>query len=227
MADIVSSVLTRLEKKFPDGPLDDAGVRAQTFRFLPGSWRNRWPESLELPKTLRTEERHVNVSRQDVFDRARSVQTEGDAIDLYVLMGAWGTGTKARPLARVAKPLEETDVGARLLRSYAFVREGNPGDAYRRLQPRGEDYIKNFGPSFFTKWLYFSAHDVWSSERGPEPLILDGRVASVLGWKSSGWSAGQYLEYLKIVERIRRKWARDSALHCIEHALFTLGGDST
>jgi len=226
MAHKVSTIVKRLEKKLPEGPRDDLGVRSQVFKFSPKAWRDRWPETLDLPKTLRTEERHVEVSRQDVFDRARTVQTEGDAIDTYVLMAAWGTGVKARPVARAATPLAQPNAGQALLRYYLRVREGTAADAYRQLKRPGEDYVRGLGPSFFTKWLYFSAYDRWTQGQGLPPLILDTRVAAALGWEGSSWSASQYQEYLDTAEEIRGRWAPDATLHCIEHALFTLAGDN-
>lgn len=217
-------VLRKLEAAFPNGPLTDEQVRGQAFRFFPAHWRDRWPPTLRMPARLRTEERSVLVSRQDVFTRARSVETEDDAVDMYVLMCSWGAGNKAQRVARCAKPLSQPDPGASLLRTYDFVRENDAADAYLRMARGGEFWLKGFGPSFFTKWLYFSAYETRDASRGSAPLILDERVARGLGWsRLAGWSPAEYQVYLHAAQAIRDGWAPGTDLHCIEHALFSIG----
>lgn len=225
MVHSLDDVVARLDERFLDGHLGDGAVRRQSFQFLPAAWNKRWPEDLPKPAILASGNSRVWVSRQDVFERARSIETPKDAVDLYLLMCAWGTGTKARAVARSARPLWQPALGDSLLRTHALARSGRAVDAYRQLAPGGAHRIKYFGPSFFTKWLYFSAYESWESDRSPAPLILDRRVALALGWRRlSGWSAGQYVDYLETAEAIRDRWAPNAALHSIEHALFTVGG---
>jgi hypothetical protein len=75
----------------------------------------------------------------------------------------------------------------------------HPVAAYERLAPGRKTVIKQFGPAFFTKYLYFAGH----GNPGHPCLILDARVAQRLidiGWASmhadGGWPSGTYGRYL-------------------------------
>lgn len=221
-----ADVVELLGRKFPDGAPTDEAVRAQGFNWSVAQWRKRWPAVLTLPAQLdESAPRHPLVTRQDVFDRASDVTTESDAVELFLLMAAWGTGTQARPISRVAKVLQQDQAAPRLLSSYRASRGGDPVEAYRRLYSWSGDRIKYFGPSFFTKWLYFSAFDTWSAS-GPAPLILDMRVANSLGWRTHGWSASKYGDYLTLAAAVRDAWAPGRPTHVVEYALFQANGSS-
>lgn len=218
----VDEVIAALDHYYPSGPPNDQTVRGQQTYYLPKLWKDRWPTHLELPTVLRSDERAL-VTRDDLFRRARSITSADDAVDLYVRVCAWGTGTKARPVARCVKPLSQPAASNALLRSHRSVIGGDAESAYRRLHTWGEDRIKYFGPAFFTKWLYFSAYDSWQQEQGPPPLILDARVAKTLGWASTGWPASAYTQYLGIAKRIQQVWCPQRPLHVVEYALFKAG----
>lgn len=214
-----------LQLAFPDGAATGDVVRQQGFHWSVEQWRKRWPSG--LTQSIQLDESAPGrpfVTRQDVLDRARDVTSETDAIELFLLMAAWGTGTQARPISRVAKVLHQDQVAARLLSSYRAVRDGEPAEAYRRLRFWSEDRIKYFGPAFFTKWLYFSAFEAWDASRGPAPLILDARVAASLAWPSSSWSSARYGDYLELATLIRDRWAPGEELHVVEYALFKMAG---
>ena len=221
----VEDVVGFLRLRFPEGAPADDVVRQQGFNWSVDQWRKRWPSELALPAQLEdSAPRRPFVTRQDVFNRAREVTTQSDAVELFLLMAAWGTGTQARPISRVAKVLHQDQAAARLLSSYRAVRDGEPVEAYRRLRSWSDGRIKYFGPAFFTKWLYFSAYDAWDVAFGPAPLILDARVAASLAWPSSSWSSARYGNYLELATLIRDRWAPGEQLHVVEYALFQMAG---
>lgn len=207
-----------LDDAFPDQRPSDAEVRRQTVVFHADHWIRRWPTTLATPSLLVAGER-ISLSRQDIFDKARDVASVDDAVELYVMVAGWGSGTKARSAARCVKPLHASGASNSLLRSFSSIRGVGATEAYRRLYTWEEDRIKFFGPAFFTKWLYFSGYDSWSSP-GPAPLILDARVAMSLSWRTTGWSASAYQRYLHLAEEVRLLWAPDQTSHVIEYALF-------
>lgn len=219
-----AEVVELLGRAFPDGAPTDEAVRAQGFNWSVAQWRKRWPSGVALPEQLEdAAPSRPFVTRQDVFDRAQAVTTETDAVELFLLMAAWGTGTKARSIARVAPVLHQEHAPTRLLSSYRASREGDPVEAYRRLYSWSGDRIKFFGPSFFTKWLYFSAFDTWGTS-SPAPLILDMRVANSLHWRTHGWPAGKYGDYLSLATTVRDEWAPGQPTHVVEYALFQANG---
>ncbi|MFC7401944.1 hypothetical protein [Citricoccus sp. GCM10030269] len=217
----VTEVVDLLQRKFPGGPPTDEDVRQQGFHWSTAQWRKRWPSELTLPEQLHEEApTRPYITRQDVFERAKRVETPSDAVELFLLMAAWGTGTKARSIARVVPVLHQDGAPERLLSSTRAAQEGDPVEAYRRLYSYKHDRIKHLGPAFFTKWLYFSAHDLSESDSSPAPLILDKRVAESLGWPPHGWSATKYGEYLNLSTAVRDAWAPNEPTHVIEYALF-------
>lgn len=215
-------VCKHLKMVFPDGLPTDAQVRAQEVEFLADHWLKRWPEGLEIPDFLEPGTR-LKVSRQQLFDRAANVNSPAEALDLYVWIAGWGTGTGARAVGRSAQVLKSPEVSELLWRSFSNVHERGAIEAYRRLYTWGEDRIKYFGPAFFTKWLYFAAYDSWSGT-SPAPLILDSVVAAALDCGSTGWSSTEYGQYLDTVEQIRQACAPDETSHVIEYALFRARG---
>lgn len=215
----LSTLVTRLDQTYPDGPPSEATVLGQGFDYLANHWLKRWPD--DKPPSFLTPGARLHVDRADVFQRAHSVTTEQDVLELYVLMRSWGAGTKAQRIARCARVLHEPAAPALLLESLHDARDRGPHEAYRRLNTWGETRIKFFGPSFFTKWLYFTAYEPGAD--GPQPLILDALVATSLGWRSTGWKSTDYREYLQTAEKIRDAWAPQSRLDAIEYALFQTG----
>lgn len=223
-----AEVVELLGRKFPDGAPTDEAVRAQGFNWSVAQWRKRWPSRMALPAQLDdAAPSRPYVTRQDVFDRARAVTTETDAVELFLLMAAWGTGTQALPIARVAPVLQEEGAPKRLLSANREIRDGDPVEAYRTLYSRsGRHRMAGFGPSFFTKWLYFSAYESWGESSGPAPLILDARVAASLGWARPTWSATRYGDYLTLATAVRDEWAPGQPTHVVEYALFQANGSS-
>lgn len=218
-------VTNRLNAHFGEETPDDIEVRAQPATFLRAHWLNQWSGiPVERPEVLGGSEARIRVTRQDLFDAARGVETERDAVDLFVRVAGWGSGTSARAIARTAKVLREHGAARVLLESAKAAGEQDPVDVYRMLSHRGDFKMKGFGPAFFTKWMYFNGYEQ-SASRDVRPLILDKRVATSLGWKKkTGWRPSEYREYLEDVEEIRRSWAPGAEPHVIEYALFKAGG---
>jgi hypothetical protein len=225
MGKSIREIVDALEEKFPEGAPTDGLVRDQGFDYLPQHWTSRWPDTLPVPNVLLDGERkHIN--REGIFAISSApVSSDEDVLNLYVAMGAWGTGTKAQRVVRAVKPLHEQGAVAALARSLDAARSGQPVEAYRRLKITGEDRIKHLGPAFFTKWLYFSAYDSTGPRNGPAPLILDARVANALGWKRQGWTSSDYGRYLDMATEIQDTWCPEKPTHVIEYALFKLGGN--
>ncbi|OYO21613.1 hypothetical protein CGZ93_09920 [Enemella dayhoffiae] len=207
-------------------PARDETVRTQQEYFYPSTWRAHWPQCLPVPPTLADVQpgthKKRTVTREDIFTRANSVETELDALDLYVLMCGWGAGWQGLTGWRSRRPLAMPGVASALLRSHSEIRNGaDPVKAYQRLL-NGENRIKYFGPAFFTKWLYFSGYES-APASGLRPLILDSRVAATLGWPSYGWASEQYGQYLRLAHEAAVRL--DSTPHAVEHALYILRGN--
>jgi hypothetical protein len=193
--------------------------------FYPGHWlsKGRWPDHLNRPSVL-DERGAVSVSRQDLFDMAQSVADQDAAVSLYVHVAGWGVGTRARGAARVARPLQDGAVGAKLLGAHGLARAGDPVQAYAAMNHGGASKLRHLGPAFFTKWLYFSGYEMTVPGGHTAPLILDARVGRALGWKATGWTANHYQRYLELAEQIRVAWCPSASLHVVEFALFKVGG---
>lgn len=219
-----SQIVEELERNYPQGPPTDSAVRSQAFEYLPRHWTDRWPRGLPVPESLQTAERK-RVRRSDLFIQAQHASSDEAILNFYVAMCGWGTGTKAQRVARCLRPLHEQGAVAALRRAYDAAQSQSPVEAYRRLNTLGEDRIKYFGPAFFTKWLYFSAYDAEATRQRHLPLILDARVASALGCKTSGWRSRDYGRYLDIVAQLSEAWRGPTEPLVIEYALFQL--DST
>lgn len=177
------------------------------------------PQDLPLPEVLRRGDRK-RLDRHDVFSLSSAASSPEDVVNLYVAVCAWGTGTKAQRVARCVRPLHQKGAVAALTRSFECARSCTAIEAYRRLNTWGEDRIKYFGASFFTKWLYFSAYDLRKAAQGTAPLILDARVAGALGWSTQGWSSSSYGRYLDLAAEVRAAWCPAEPSHVVEYALF-------
>jgi hypothetical protein len=155
----------------------------------------------------------VTIRRRDLFALAEPV-AEGRATDEDVLrllwhVLAWGSGSARRQnAARMASFVDQSAV--ELLRK-AGEAAGDPATAYRMLIRVGGGVIPRFGPSFFTKYLYFAG-----AGRPDHPcVILDARVAASLhryGWTTlpprwRNWYTDTYASYCDLLGR----WADEAS----------------
>jgi hypothetical protein len=151
------------------------------------------------------------------------------ADDVFTLLWrtlAWGSGSQLRNNAsRLDGIAAEVSAAETVLTEAAEASRVDPARAFALLRPGRENRFPAFGPSFFTKFLYFAG--------GGAPhhpcLILDRVVATALrdhcGWASldrtGPWPAVTYARYCALLAR----WAK--AGHCapdeLERTLF--GGD--
>jgi len=217
----VAEVVDRLSAFFPDtGRPTGQEVRKQGFDYFPRHWLKSWPD-LAKPELL-TYDGRASLTRADVFTRAATVQTAGDALSLYVAICSWGSGIYAQSITRRARVLGNPAAPMLLMRSLTRVRAEGAVAAYAALEWGGEDHLKYFGPAFWTKWLYFGGFEA-RDRPGPAPLILDSLVATALGWRIGGWAAADYERYLALASEIGAAWRPSSPLDVVEYSLFQMG----
>ncbi|MEU7380224.1 MULTISPECIES: hypothetical protein [unclassified Streptomyces] len=173
--------------------------RARWVPLLPDpTW---WPAELDNCPTVAGRPR---VDRSTVFGIARRSDTAEGRRHLLTAALVWGTGTRARSVARHARVFGESsaeDIDGRLKTALATLREQGAVAAYFAFN--NGQRIKYLGPAFFTKVLYFAGHE---RPVGPwRPLILDSVVARALRsadadvkWPGGGWTAPRYERYLSL-----------------------------
>jgi hypothetical protein len=146
---------------------------------------------------------------------ARGGASQNEVLTLLVHVLVWGSGTSRR---QNTKRLEAfADVAHREKRvallhaaTQAAV-DGDASAAYRLLIRRGGGVIPSFGPSYFTKLLYFAGAGALEHPCA----ILDARVARSLraaGWRDlpDGW-ANWYTETYASYCHLLRRWADAAA----------------
>lgn len=147
--------------------------------------------------------------------------------DVFTLLWrtlAWGSGSHLRQNSRRLDSIKaDVPRAAELLNQAAVESRRDPARAYAELRHGRHNQISGFGPSFFTKFLYFAGGGA------PEHpcLILDRVVATALrdhcGWTSlhrtGPWPPETYERYCHLLAR----WAKEH--HCapdeLELTLFT------
>ncbi|MGV9871513.1 8-oxoguanine DNA glycosylase OGG fold protein [Streptomyces cellulosae] len=185
---------------------------------------NWWPPELDECPTAAGRRR---VDRSVVFgiaDRSDSVEGRRHLLTAALV---WGTGTKARSVARRSRVFSDSshrDIDARLEAALGILRQEGAVAAYYAFN--NEHRISFLGPAFFTKVLYFAGSEKRTGAL--QPLILDRFVALALRasgtdgkWHTSGWRTPCYERYLSLVhEHARREGVLPDQ---IEAALFTHG----
>jgi hypothetical protein len=171
------------------------------------------------------------LERQPSRSVAERVADPMGAAQALVASAVWGTGNAGRGRARRLRIFEGgwTTVGEKLAEVTAVLRERGPDAAYGRLHGQ-VNAVKNLGPSFGTKFLYFAGYD--HAPGGRRPLILDQYVAKALnrlcGWDwpttQGGWKPAQYTLYLDTAHQWANEWATDPDV--IERVLFDIGKSS-
>lgn len=146
------------------------------------------------------------ICRGDIFGLAEKAAAAPDAtLTLLWNALAWGSGTKPRNnKKRIASVADNPAHACELLMEAAALSRASPAKAYELLYPHHRGAIRQLGPAFFTKYLYFAG--------GGEPehpcAILDGNVARALhdtcGWaslpvKRGGWRPSAYDRYCALL----------------------------
>nr|WP_282703855.1 hypothetical protein [Streptomyces sp. CC219B] len=93
-----------------------------------------------------------------------SIVSQADTVEgrrhLLVAALVWGTGTKAQSVNRRARVFEHSspaDIDARLSEALDVLRARGAAEAYWAFN--NDQRVPYLGPAFFTKVLYFAAHD--------------------------------------------------------------------
>lgn len=204
--------------------LGAGGVRGHRIEF-----GGNWGEA--VPSALRSS---AGVSRGDVFDLAAT----GDWMSVFAASFIWGTGRigygphRYREIVRGASGRLDDMLTAAVHAAREDVIEGY-AQFYGGFDPKvraaanseGWSRIDNFGPAFFTKFLYFTT---------PGALILDNVLARrvydlaqiphfVAGKnRSVQWSPYRYAVYLKWMQQTATQIEAEPEE--LELTLFTLSG---
>lgn len=206
-------------------------IEDEKFRDLPITsiarhWHSRWPQGLTKPALLAHSEEvadaTMHFTRNELFDLGQNLKTDADVLNFYVAVCSWGSGNKARSIARVVKPLHQPEAVSRIRSALeTTIREGAV-EGYSAFNNTNKSRVKHLGPAFFTKLMYFSqGAPVGDSDHA---LILDKRVAQALGMdKTAGWSTATYEQFLKQARELRAEWMPNSPLDAVEYQLFTNG----
>ncbi|MBF9072510.1 8-oxoguanine DNA glycosylase OGG fold protein [Streptacidiphilus fuscans] len=160
---------------------DGNSVAGHTNIYRPDRWVGvaPWPASL----ADRGSPGEASVTREQVVESARTAAGSGRWQELVVACYVWGWGKRGTRAGSGPTLLREHVLpsAARLDKALAdavrALRESRPEQAYQVLD---QARITQFGPSFFTKFLYF-ADCALPGTPGPDALILDTTLARTLG----------------------------------------------
>jgi hypothetical protein len=228
--------------------LADGTPGAHTVRYSPSRWAQiaPWPSALAPV----TQVGDADISRAQVAlivaDALRREAYREALVATYV----WGKGKSGSPggsgPATLHKILTAEDLEAALARAVTALSERGAEAAYAKLQGR----VAWFGPSFYTKFMYFASKTVPPSA-DPGPLILDRvlarrlrALAQAVGretghdpdgsvarwvWRDRNWSPHRYAVYLSFMHAAAHQaaatstWPSDAPPDLLEYALFSTG----
>lgn len=227
--------------KFADGT-----PSTHTVRYTPSRWAQitPWPSALAATS-------HVGDAQ---ISRAQVASIVADALrreayrEALVATYVWGKGKRGSPVgsgaASLQKILAAEGLETALTRAVTTLSEHGAEAAYTGLQGR----VPWFGPSFYTKFLYFTGKTVPPSTC-PGPLILDrvlarrlrslaqavgretghdpdGSIANWV-WRDQNWSPHRYAVYLSFIHAAAGQaaatdtWPSDASPDLLEYALFS------
>ncbi|GAB7111131.1 hypothetical protein JCM4814A_94500 [Streptomyces phaeofaciens JCM 4814] len=254
-----------VDQEMAASPLPDAAVRAlgrwwsenasahadgtpatHTIRYTPNRWAQitPWPSAL-APASCGSD---AGVSRAKVASAVADALRREAFREALVATYVWGKGKRGTPggsgPATLHKILAAEGLDAALPHAVTTLSEHSAEAAYAALHRR----VPGFGPSFYTKFLYFVGKTV-PSATGPQPLVLDrvlaqrlrslaqtvgrktghdpdGSIASWV-WRNGNWSPHRYAVYLTFLHAAARQlaagdsWPPDASPDLLEYALFT------
>jgi hypothetical protein len=160
------------------------------------------------------------LSRAALFHLA----DEGDPLNLFVGVMAWGYGTGGRRWHvrralgykvgsdRVPR-ISDDQAEARIERAYALSRD-DAITAYQSFALLGKNHLPGIGPAFASKFIYFAGFSRAAEDGRNPPLILDSLVAESLG--GSRYDLEAYRRYLALSASL----AGDQRPDIVELALF-------
>jgi hypothetical protein len=227
--------------------LADGTPGAHAVRYTPSRWAHiaPWPSVLASASHAGDAEISRAQVASIVADALRREAYQEALVATYV----WGKGKSGSPAgsgpATLHKILRGTEgLDAVLAEALTTLSEQGAEAAYAQLQGR----IAGFGPSFYTKFLYFAGKTV-SPATGPRPLILDQvlaqrmrSLAQAVGrqtghdpdgsiarwvWRGTNWSPHRYAVYLSFLQAASRQasatplWPTEATPDLLEYALFS------
>ncbi|MCT4357885.1 hypothetical protein M5362_32830 [Streptomyces sp. Je 1-79] len=219
---------------------------AHTVRYTPSRWApiTPWPAALVQP----THNGDAQVSRAEVTSIVGDALWRGAFREALVATYVWGKGKRGTPggsgPATLGRILAVEGLNAALATAVTALSDYGAREAYSTLHHR----VPGLGPSFFTKFLYFTGKALPSTHGpGPLPLILDrvlsqrlrslaaavgretghdpdGSVAAWV-WADWNWSPHRYDVYLSFMHEAARQVAGTGgwppeAPDLLEYALF-------
>ncbi|GAA4747170.1 hypothetical protein MUG78_16095 [Gordonia alkaliphila] len=213
-------------------------IQQRAFPWKLNKWRGKFHDRSDVVDLL--ERLPDRVDRETIRQAVHSELADGRVLPAFVAAMVWGYGTSGYGPTRVrwmltglqqgaaTAPVRE-DVVDRLRIAAAKVTSSGddstsgPVEGFRYLTNEG--HIKQLGPAFFTKWLYFaSAHTgIESPEAAP---ILDSLVQQ---WLADPENAGliltpyrtpDYTRYLELLRDWGAPFGRTPAQ--VETAIFEL-----
>ena len=219
---------------------------AHTVRYNPSRWAQitPWPSALAPAPPVGDAE----ISRAQVASIVADALQREAYREALVATYVWGKGKSGSPggsgPATLHKILTAKGLDTALARAVTTLSEHSAEAAYADLQDR----IPGFGPSFYTKFLYFTGKTVLSAT-GPQPLVLDRVLAQRLRslaqavgretghdpdgsiatwvWRDRNWSPHRYALYLSFMQAAadqaaaRGTWPSDASPDLLEYALFS------
>lgn len=204
---------------------------AQAANFDPARWKRLLPDPAWWPPEMDNCPWRTQRPIWPYLDRATVLRIGEGATEpvgaarTYVAAAAWGSDTKARTVQRRAKVLAAERLGERLADAVPLMQSAGPVVAYDALHGNG-NVIRDLGPSFGTKVLYFAGYDRSAGDR--QPLILDRYVAIALNrlcgftWAENNWPTSNYEQYLDIAHSWASEWGNTTP-DVIERCLFSVG----
>ncbi|MBG7696571.1 hypothetical protein HCJ76_00220 [Streptomyces sp. MC1] len=224
----------------------DTTPGAHTVLYAPSRWAQIRPWPAELAPV--THNGDAGVSRAEVASMVADALRREAFREALVATYVWGKGKsgslKGSGPATLHLILAAEGLDAALAGAVTALREHGAQAAYAALRGR----VAWLGPSFFTKFLYFAGKTVQPA-KGPEPLILDQRLAQrlrilaqVVGretghdpdgsvaawvWRDADWSPHRYGVYLSFMQAAARLaaatdgWPSVASPDLLEYALFS------
>lgn len=156
------------------------------------------------------------VSRADVFLMARELETERQALDLFVASMVWGHGKNGYGAWRTARVLQDPAAGSKLLEAARVTRQSGGCAGFNQM---AGDRLKYLGVAFATKYLFFCG----PGNVAEQPLVLDAVVQRWLSihagmWLSLDWNKNDYRKYLTCVAAWADELGEDPAT--LEESMF-------
>lgn len=204
--------MINLESPVPRAILEDLSGPRAVMNHVVNVNSDRWQKvlsdrGLPVPEDKLASGGRIMISRAEVFKLGQQVPSRAASFQLLYHALAWGLGLPASWLhLRLDGLAEDPDrAAAKLEEAWLATHAGrSPSEVYTILTTeRGSGRIKQFGPAFATKFMYFAQGPTVM----PNLLILDSVVAGKLRgeiWpdaRADAWAPSTYEAYCQLLER--------------------------